>query len=148
MIVRASALLLALAAHGCIASNVVAEQDRMVAAEAGPLAWQPATELALSGYYESVDVRGEVAASLRRVYYHFRPSDEDPDGENTGRYAGAALIANGDALEFQTLNGRWHNGPDGLVLDDNAPVVLEQAADHLRITAPNGVLVLRRQEIE
>ncbi|MBL8733801.1 MAG: hypothetical protein JNN13_15630 [Planctomycetes bacterium] len=120
---------------GCIASNVVAAKDRQVVVAAAELPWQPAPSAALDGLYESVDVRGDAAVSLRKVYYVF---------QQDGSYTGAALTEVEGCFRFQTLAGTWRCGADGLSLDDAPPVQLDAAPDHLRITAPTGVLVLRR----
>jgi hypothetical protein len=120
----------------CIASNVVATQDRLVERPLAELAFAPALELRLAGLWASIEITGDAAVSLRKVYYWFAA-----DGTYT-----AAALADGDAgLTFQTLGGTWATSADGLSLDGAPPVRLEQAPDHLRITAPNGGLVLRRE---
>lgn len=140
---------LVLALTSCIASNVVAPEQRMVGtaidglADGDPangtaLAWRQAPGFQLDGLYETIDITGEAATSLRKVWYLF-----DADGT----YTAAALIE-GDEYAFQTLSGTWENDRDsvnGLILDDGEPVSLEQADEHLRITAPNGMIVLRRR---
>lgn len=131
-----AALTAVLAASGCIASNVVAEQERMVVADFDRLPFAPAPDLVLDGLYESVDLRGEAAVSLRKIYYHFAPD---------GTYTAAALTDQGGVLFFQSRRGTWRNSVEGLSLDGGAPVRLERAGDFLRVTAPSGTLVLERQ---
>ena len=120
---------------GCIASNVVAVDDRLVVRPIAALEFAPATELPLDGLYESVEITGDAAVALHRLWYCFG---------SDGSYTGAALADVDGRPAFQTLNGTWTNGPGGLSLDGAAPVLVERAPDHLRITAPNGVVVLRR----
>ena len=121
---------------GCIASNVVATEDRMVAQPVASLAFAPAPGLQLDGFYGSVEITGDAAIALRRIYYLFRAD---------GTYTAAALGEAGERAEFQTLSGAWASDARGLSLDGAEPVLLEQAEGHLRITAPNGAVVLRRE---
>lgn len=130
------ALAVLLTASGCIASNVVAKEQRMVVADLDQLPFAPAPDLVLDGLYESVDLRGDAAVSLRRIYYHFAPD---------GTYTAAALTDQGGVLFFQAQKGTWQNSAAGLSLDGAAPVRLERAGDYLRVTAPTGTLVLERQ---
>lgn len=130
-------LLVASLPGGCIASNVVAPRDRMVAApDLDALPFVAAPELVLDGLYESVDLRGDAAQSLRRIYYHFAAD---------GTYTAAALTERDGDLFFQSLRGTWRNSPDGLSLDGADPVRIERADDYVRLTAPTGTLVLQRQ---
>lgn len=123
---------------GCIASNVVAVADREVPVAPAALAFAPATTVP-DGLYESVDLTGDAAASLRGIWYLFRAD---------GTYTAAALADVDGALSFQTLAGTWQATADGLVLDGASPVRLEQAQHHLRLTAPNGAVVLRRRSLQ
>lgn len=129
----------ALGFGGCIASNVVATQDRMVAATVAELAFAPAPGLRPEGLYESIEITGEAAVSLRKVYYLFLAD---------GTYTAAALVDDAHGGAFQTLTGTWSSGPDGLVLDGAEPVPLEQAPRHLRLSAPTGTVVLRQGELQ
>lgn len=128
---------LAAALPGCIASNVLDKEQRQVTA-ADELVFAPAVELDLPGFYESTDVSGEVAASLRRVYYLFA---------GDGTYTAAALVDDGGTLAFQTLSGTWSLGATGLVLDGSDPVPVSVAEGHVRFAAPGGVLTLRRSSL-
>jgi len=134
----AASLLLLLSASGCIPSNVVAREERMVVDDVSALDWQPANGVALLGLYETVDVRGEVAASLRKIYYRFA---ED------GTYTAAALIESAGAFQFQTIDGTWRADENGLVLDDGEPVQLDRAdGGYLRIRTETGTIVLQHEE--
>jgi hypothetical protein len=133
---RLALLLATIAPAGCIASNVVAPQQRLIAADPAQLPFAPATPGAVGGFYASVDLRGEAAGSLRKVFYLFAPD---------GTYTGAALAESDGRASFQTLDGTWSLDAAGLVLDGAAPVACEVAGEHLRLTAPTGVLVLRRE---
>ena len=124
---------------GCIASNVVATGDRLVATPVAELKFEPAPGLPLQGLYESVEIRGDAAVSLRKVYYLFAAG---------GTYTAAALTEVDGTPAFQTLNGTWQTNAAGLALDGRPPVLLEQAPLHLRITADNGVLVLRAASLQ
>jgi hypothetical protein len=131
--------LLGVALAGCIASNVVAPEQRLVVAEPQDQPWVPADAAAIPGFQESIDLRGDAAASLRRVWYVFAAD---------GAYTGAALADVDGRLEFQTLAGTWALTPAGLVLDGRAAVRCEMAPGHLRLSADNGVVVLRRGTLQ
>lgn len=134
-------LLLAIAVlpfSGCYASNVVATTERSVREQAEPTEWRPAVVADLVGYHRAVAIRGDAALSLRTVYYLFQAD---------GVYTGAALVDGERGLEFQTLRGRWELGADGLVLDGAPAVGASAAPGWLRIAAPNGELLLRREEL-
>ncbi|MBM4063854.1 MAG: hypothetical protein FJ265_22565 [Planctomycetes bacterium] len=133
------ALALASGLTGCIPSNVVARDDRMVVARVAELKFEPAPGLQLAGLYESVAITGDAASSLRKIYYLFAAD---------GSYTAAALAETDGVAAFQTLSGTWTTTPAGLALDGAEPVRLEQAPDHVRITAPNGTLVLRKGELQ
>jgi hypothetical protein len=132
-------LVFASAWPGCIASNVVAAGDRLVLPATADLQFEPAPGLPLQGLYESVEIRGDAALSLRKVYYLFAAG---------GTYTAAALTEVDGVPSFQTLNGTWQSTAAGLSLDERPPVLLEQAPLHLRITADNGVLVLRAASLQ
>lgn len=123
----------------CIASNVVAEKDRMVAQPLAELVFEPASGLVLDGLYQSIELTGDAAVSLRRIWYVFSPN---------GSYTAAALGDVDGAPTFQTLNGTWAMTPDGLTLDGAAAVPVEKSGDHVRITAPTGRVVLRRERLQ
>jgi hypothetical protein len=128
-----------LLAPACIPSNVVAPKERMVAEDLAETVFVPATPADVVGYHESVDIQGDAAATLRKVYYLFA---------DDGSYTGAALVDDGEFRNFQTLSGRWRLAPEGLVLDDQPPATCEAASGELRITAPTGVLRLRRAKVQ
>lgn len=136
---RLSLVLAALASAmsgGCIASNVVAHDDRMVVSPLASLQFVPSAATSLEGFYESVDITGEAAVSLRRIYYLFRAD---------GTYTAAALVdAAGNGGSFQTLDGTWVLTAGALVLDGGEPVQLEEAKDHVRFVAGDGTVVLRK----
>jgi hypothetical protein len=142
-VIRRASLLLALGAcslfGGCIASNVVAADQRLVAATAEQIAFQPAGVVVLDGLYESIDIRGDAALSLRKIYYRFAAD---------GTYTAAALAEVDGAPQFQTLNGTWASSAAGLQLDGAEPVPLELAPDHLRLSAPTGTVVLRKVALQ
>lgn len=123
----------------CIASNVVAAEDRAVAEPVETLAFTPAGTIELDGLYESVDIRGDAALTLRRVYYFFLPD---------GTYTAAALTESDAAPVFQVLTGVWKSTSDGLVLDGQPPVACEIAGDHLRLSSAGGSVVLRRRNLQ
>ena len=121
---------------GCIASNVVARDDRMVVSPLASLQFTPAAATSLEGFYESVEITGEAAVSLRRIYYLFRAD---------GTYTAAALVdAAGNGGSFQTLDGSWALAAGALVLDGGEPVRLEEATDHVRFVVGDGTVVLRK----
>lgn len=123
---------------GCIGSNVLAHEQRLVAPVVSELQFVSAPALPLAGLYESVLITGEVALALRKVYYVFQVD---------GTYTAAALVESDGQSAFQTLSGTWRSLAAGLELDGKEPVPLEQAPGHVRITAPNGSLVLRAETL-
>jgi hypothetical protein len=124
---------------GCIASNVLAPQQRLVAGDPEQLPWFAADAAAIDGLFESIDIRGDAAVSLRRIWYVFA---------RDGTYTGAALAENDGTLAFQTLSGTWSLTADGLVLDGQTAVACESAVGHLRLSAPNGVVVLKKGSLQ
>jgi hypothetical protein len=126
----------ALALAACIPSNVVATDQRLVAVPIAELEFMPAPGAALAGLYASVDIRGDAALSLRRIWYVFEPN---------GRYTAAALADVGGAPTFQTLDGVFRTTAEGLVLDDAAPVAIAVAGEHVRLSSPGGEVILRRE---
>ena len=129
----------ALLLSACIGSNVVAVEQREVGSALDGLTFRPVAMPQLDGFYESVDIRGDAAVSLRRIYYVFDPR---------GSYTAAALTEVEGALQFQTLNGTWSASAAGLSLDGQAPVACETAPEHVRLAAPNGVVVLRQGRLQ
>jgi hypothetical protein len=132
---RAVASTVLAALGGCIASNVVAVDDRLVERPIASMPFAPAPSFPFDGLWESVEITGDAAIALRRIWYVF---------VGDGTYTAAALGDVDGRPTFQTLNGTWSTGPDGLSLDGAAPVRLERAGDHVRITAATGVVVLRK----
>lgn len=135
---RLSATALLLLLTGCIASNVVAPGERMVAGSLEQRVFEPAPMLQLDGLFESVDIQGDAAVSLRKIYYLFSID---------GTYTAAALAEVAGKYSFQTLDGIWQNDAAGLVLDGGDPVTLEQSGDYLRLLAAGGLVVLVRKEL-
>lgn len=135
--------LLAAALPSCIASNVVAVEDRAVVQASETLDWSadPTAELAGGGLFESVRIEGDAAAQLRKIYYLL---------EAGGRYTAAALMAGDDGVSvFQTLTGTWNLRDRALILDDAEPVALRGAVGgFVQLQTPAGSVVLRRVEFE
>jgi hypothetical protein len=126
----------------CIASNVVAVEDRAVVRPVDAEEWgaDPATVLVNGGLFESVQIEGEAAEHLIRIYYLF---------ERTGRYTAAALSqgSTDGGATFQTLVGTWELRGQAVVLDGGDPIPLRAAAGNLlELRAPTGLVVLRRVE--
>jgi len=119
---------------GCYASNVVAREDRSVDIDLGDLQWSTEPASLKPGLYESVELRGDVATTVWKIYYLF---------EDSGRYTAAALIAGDDGLEFRTLAGTWEARDGGLVLDGRPAVPIRHAPDHVLLDTPQGSVVLR-----
>lgn len=124
---------------GCIPSNVVAKQDRMVEAPLAELQFVPGDAARLAGFYESVQITGDAAVSLRKVFYWF---------DEGGTYTAAALVDGPDGVEFQTLVGTWRATAEGLVLDDADAVPVTVADEHVRLATASGELTLRRSILQ
>lgn len=126
----------ALPAAGCVPSNVVAATDRSVVVESDTAEWHPATLEDVPGYYSSGPMTGALATALLKLHYHFSPD---------GSFTGAALFP-GPPAAFQVLSGSWTLGEDArLTLDDAEPADLEAADGMLRLTGPDGSVVLYRE---
>ena len=97
---RGSASLLLLCSAGCIASNVVAPDERMVVEPLAERVFEPAPTRQLEGLFESCDIQGDAAVSLRKIYYLFSLD---------GTYTAAALAEVAGKFSFQTLDGIWQN---------------------------------------
>lgn len=141
-LLRSSALLacgLLMPLAGCIPSNVLAPDQRIATVAMEDRVFTPATNLQLEGFYESVEITGDAAVSLRKVYYLFQQG---------GAYTAAALIQDQGASSFQTLTGTWSLDASGLRLDDSDPVPLETSDEFVRMRSPGGTLVLRRGVID
>lgn len=126
---------------GCYASNVVAEKDRAVV-ERSSLAdaqWRAAAAADFAGLFETIEIQGDVALSLKKVWYWF---------EANGRYSGAALVDGDDGIAFQTLTGSWKLTEGGLSLDEGDPLAASAAPSLLRMSVPGGTLVLKAAEAQ
>ncbi len=133
----ACGLLLPLA--GCIPSNVLAPDQRIATVAMEDRVFTPTTDVQLDGFYESVEITGDAAVSLRKVYYLFQQG---------GTYTAAALVQDQGASSFQTLTGTWSLDASGLRLDDTDPVPLETSGEFVRMKGTGGTLVLRRGVID
>lgn len=124
---------------GCIASNVVAEKDRAVVEpkKLAEVAFRPATSADFAGLFETIEITGDVALSLKKVWYWF---------EANGRYSGAALVDGDEGLAFQTLTGTWKLTDAGLSLDDGEPLAASAAEGLVKMSVPGGTLVLKAAE--
>ncbi|MCI0589209.1 MAG: hypothetical protein L0323_20530 [Planctomycetes bacterium] len=135
---RRAALLLALAAGGCIAPSVLEADRRAVHEAALPSGWRPALPADLEGIYESIRVEGEAGASLWRIEYQF---------SGDGGYTAAALVFDGTRPAFQTLSGAWTLS-DGIVrLSEEEAVRASVCEGHLRLEGEGGTVVLRRMAL-
>ncbi|MEY2982671.1 MAG: hypothetical protein ACO4CT_10375 [Planctomycetota bacterium] len=134
----AAAAVLAVVPASCIPSNVVARTDREVDLEPAAVVWRPATSADLPGYFRSTDRSGALATGLWLVEYQFRAD---------GTFTGAALLQ-GEPDAFAVLTGSWDMpGPGTLVLDGAEPAEIEAAHGLLRISGPDGSVVLRREDL-
>lgn len=123
---RSLPTLLLVLAPSCIASNVVAVDDRLVVGpQVDDLEWHPGMEDDLAGLFESVQIHGDSAGALWKIYYHF---------SDRGGYSGAALVNSDDGLRFQVLSGHWRFS-DGL-LD------LQDGSERLRVSVSGEFLKL------
>jgi hypothetical protein len=132
---RLAAAALALLAASCVASGVVASDERGPALEDGSVDWRRGTSADVPGLYVSTEIAGPIAASLRKVVYLF---------DDGGGYAGAALID--DPSRFEVIRGTWAMEDGPVHLDGGAPATLEVAGDgSLRLSGDGGRVTLRRE---
>jgi hypothetical protein len=122
-------------APACLASTVVEQADRAVRSEEPRRDWRPAEAADIAGLYESVQLEGEAAAALWKLYYHFAPD---------GAYTGAALVFDGERAAFQTLTGTWSLAGGRLELDGVSGATAAVAGDELRIESEAGTASFRR----
>ena len=142
----ARAVVLAFVALGtasCIPSNVVARENRAVSTdsfeqEVPGKPWGAPTRESLPGFWRSIRVTGEVAASLAEISYAFGKS---------GSYSGAALSYGVDHPSFETLSGIWSLEADGLHLDGQA-VRCRMREGLLEFAAEAGTVYLTRSELQ
>jgi hypothetical protein len=138
----AAALVLALLASGCYASNVVAPADRAVVVLAPRLAWRAAVAGDLPGFYESTEITGASAGAVLRAYMFLGAR---------GEYSAAALVVGEDHPRFAVIvdDGRWSLEPDGLDLHDGSARLQPFAAEgHLRLVSADATMVFKRVPIE
>ena len=121
----------------CLASTVVEEGARAVAAAEPVRDWRPAEAADLDGLYESVRLEGEAAAALWKLYYHFAPD---------GTYTGAALVFDGERAAFQTLSGTWSLAGGRLELDGAGGSTAAVAGEELKIENEAGMAFFRRAD--
>lgn len=120
----------------CIGSTLLDAEHRAVEPKVIEHQWRPAVADTIPGQYESVEVRGEAAGAMLKVYYFFMAG---------GRYTGAALVVDRDGPSFQVLTGRWQLVDGQLTLgEDTEPARAEMDGSFLRISTDTGTLVLRR----
>lgn len=128
---------------GCIPSNVVAREHRAVSTsvfeeEIPGKPWVVPRADAVAGFWRSVRITGEVAASLAEISYAFGQS---------GKYSGAALSYGADHPSFEVLAGEWSVEPDGLHLDGEL-VRSRMREGLLELAAEAGSVFLQRIDLE
>lgn len=135
-------LLAALGAAGCYPSNIVASEQRAVTtsppADLDKLAWKRPTATDLRGFWRSVEIEGDPAVELARIYYVFGAG---------GRYSGAALVRASPLATFQVLDGRWALIDEGLALDDQ-PARARISGRWLELSTDEGRVLLMREQID
>ena len=128
--------LLGLALASCYTSNVLDASERAVREPAGELAWRAATGADFDGLFESVSLDGDVAASVRALWYLFAPD---------GAWSGAALVSTPEGERFTASHGRFVLRDGQLELETGAPPAAARAAGaQLRLESAAGSVVLRR----
>ncbi len=131
--------ILCLALASCIPSNVVAVEDRSVRVDLDRLDWQPLAKGDLPGLYESVEVTGEAAAVLWKIFYLFSEG---------GQYSAAALVLKGESPAFQSLQGTWQMVGKRLdLMDGSDSLEASVSGDHLRFESPTGSVTFRRLDL-
>lgn len=137
---RSFALACVLGFTASCASSVVAVRDRAVQDELADVAWRPATAADLTGHWRAHRIQGAAAAVLLDLAYWL-----DADGH----FSGAALFA-GPPPTYEVLSGAWTLGADGTLQlgEDSEPARAEVAQGRLRLSGPEGSLVLERARIE
>lgn len=123
----------------CIPSNVVAVEDRSVRVDLDSLDWQPLSDGDLIGLFESVEITGEAAAVLWKIFYLF---SED------GGYTAAALVLSGDSPAFQSLHGTWQLVGNRLdLMDGSDSLEASVSGSHLRFESATGSVTFRRLDL-
>ena len=132
--------LLLLVLGSCMASNVVAPEERQVARSFERVNWEPATAAQLEGFFVARSIEGSLAESLAHINYLF---------EKDGRFTAAALLRGEDGLDYQVLSGTYHFEGQNIVLGEGGiPALLESGAGgFLRIKGSEGSVVLQREEL-
>jgi len=124
---------------GCLASTVVAEDDRAVRTAEAEHAWRAASAADLVGLWRTRALTGAAAAAILDLSYWISAD---------GRFSGAALFA-GPPPTYQVLAGTWRFDEQGrLVLGDDAEPARAEVADGLlRLSGSEGSLTLERTEL-
>ena len=130
--------LLALALSSCVASGMLPQSHRSVAAERADDAWLAASSTDLEGLYESIDVSGEAAGGLLKIYYCF-------NADHT--YTGAALTTGIEHAEFTTLSGAWELVDGDLRLDSTERLSASVSDGRLRLENERGTAVFEKVAI-
>ncbi len=124
-----------LACGACISPSVLEPADREVRLALAEVVFEPARLEDVPGRWVSVELSGPLAAVVEMIVYQVA---------DDGTYTGAALVAHVPP-RFEVVSGTW-SFADGLVrLDDAPPATAEVAADLLRLSGDDGVVVLRRE---
>ena len=124
---------------GCLASSVVPSAERVAIAPKLEQSWRRATVEDLRGFFESLSIEGEAAASVRKLYYHFAAD---------GSFSGAALLQQPDgSLEFATLRGGWTLESGRLQLDDSDPAQASVSAGQLKLDSSSGSVIFAPRAI-
>jgi hypothetical protein len=132
-------ILLALLSVSCIASSTLSATQRSVASEHIERIWTPASPPDLDGLFESVEIDGEAAAALLRIYYCF-------NADHT--YTGAALTTGAEHAEFATLFGSWELVDGELRLDADERVSASVSGELLRLESTLGTAVFKRASVQ
>ncbi len=127
--------LLALALSSCVGSGTLPQSDRSVPPAVAELTWLAASAADLEGLYESVEVSGEAAGGLLKIYYCF-------NADRT--YTGAALTTGVGHAEFTTLSGAWELVDGDLRLDASERVAASMSDGRLRLESEHGTAVFER----
>jgi hypothetical protein len=132
-------LALALASASCASAGPLPADRRAVSYEEVERSWSAAAPSDLHGVFESVEITGDAAGALLRIYYCF-------NADRT--YSGAALTTGAEHSEFTTLGGSWELVGGELVLDGGERLSASVSGDRLKLENDRGRAVLRRASVE
>jgi len=102
----------------------------------GATPWHAVSTADLVGTFDSIEICGDVAASVVRISYCF---------ETDGRYTGEAVLVFADGPAARKVSGTWKIVSGKLHLGHGSePAEIQRDGKRLRLTTSLGMVILER----